>query len=98
MRSTVASLPAARTLDVACGTGRLLIPYVADGLDVDGCDVSPDMIALCGGLQNVGSGAEGTVKGARVLVSTATMSHSIADVYVCRKDFYDVADALECFD
>src|SRR5689334_20530832 len=34
-------------LDVACGTGRLLIPYVADGLDVDGCDVSADMIALC---------------------------------------------------
>lgn len=34
-------------LDVACGTGRLLIPYVRDGLDVDGCDVSPDMIAAC---------------------------------------------------
>jgi len=34
-------------LDVACGTGRLLIPYLADGLDVDGCDVSADMIALC---------------------------------------------------
>jgi len=51
--------------------------------------VSPDMIGLCGGLQSTGSGAEGTVKGAHVLVSTATMSHSIADVYVCRKDFYD---------
>lgn len=34
-------------LDVACGTGRLLVPYVQDGLDVDGCDASPDMIALC---------------------------------------------------
>lgn len=34
-------------LDVACGTGRLLIPYLLAGLDVDGCDVSPDMIALC---------------------------------------------------
>jgi SAM-dependent methyltransferase len=34
-------------LDVACGTGRLLIPYLRDGLDVDGCDVSADMIALC---------------------------------------------------
>ena len=34
-------------LDVACGTGRLLIPYVRDGLDVDGCDVSADMIAVC---------------------------------------------------
>lgn len=34
-------------LDVACGTGRLLVPYVEAGLDVDGCDVSADMIALC---------------------------------------------------
>lgn len=34
-------------LDVACGTGRLLLPWVRDGLDVDGCDVSPDMIRLC---------------------------------------------------
>ncbi|MHC4672295.1 MAG: ABC transporter substrate-binding protein [Planctomycetota bacterium] len=51
--------------------------------------ISPDMIGLTGGLQNIGSGAEGTVKGSRVLVSTAELSRSIADVYVCRKDFYD---------
>src|SRR5512145_2745630 len=34
-------------LDVACGTGRLLLPYLRDGLDADGCDVSPDMLAEC---------------------------------------------------
>jgi SAM-dependent methyltransferase len=34
-------------LDLACGTGRLLIPYLRAGLDVDGSDVSPDMLALC---------------------------------------------------
>src|SRR5438132_6261389 len=34
-------------LDVACGTGRLLLPYLRAGLDVDGCDLSPDMLALC---------------------------------------------------
>jgi SAM-dependent methyltransferase len=33
--------------DVACGTGRLLIPYLRAGLDVDGCDVSADMLGLC---------------------------------------------------
>jgi SAM-dependent methyltransferase len=33
-------------LDAACGTGRLLIPYLHDGLDVDGSDISPDMLAL----------------------------------------------------
>lgn len=34
-------------LDVACGAGRLLVPYVEAGLDVDGCDASADMVALC---------------------------------------------------
>jgi SAM-dependent methyltransferase len=34
-------------LDLACGTGRLLIPWLRDGLDVDGVDVSADMLALC---------------------------------------------------
>jgi SAM-dependent methyltransferase len=34
-------------LDAGCGTGRLLLPWLRAGYDVDGCDVSPDMIALC---------------------------------------------------
>jgi SAM-dependent methyltransferase len=34
-------------LDAGCGTGRLLLPWLRDGLDVDGCDVSPDMLAEC---------------------------------------------------
>ncbi len=34
-------------LDLACGTGRLLLPLRRAGLDVDGCDISPDMLAHC---------------------------------------------------
>src|SRR5215213_10459605 len=34
-------------LDAGCGTGRLLIPYLRAGLDVDGCDISSDMLAHC---------------------------------------------------
>ena len=34
-------------LDLGCGTGRLLVPLAKEGLDVDGCDISNDMIALC---------------------------------------------------
>jgi SAM-dependent methyltransferase len=34
-------------LDPGCGTGRLLIPYLKAGLDVDGSDVSPDMLERC---------------------------------------------------
>jgi ubiquinone/menaquinone biosynthesis C-methylase UbiE len=33
-------------LDAACGTGRLLVPWLRAGLDVDGVDVSEDMLAL----------------------------------------------------
>ena len=33
-------------LDLACGAGRLLLPWLRAGLDVDGCDVSADMIAF----------------------------------------------------
>jgi hypothetical protein len=63
--------------------------------DIDACfAITPDMVGLCGGLHDTGSGAEGTVKGARVLVSTAELSRSIADVYVCRKDFFDANKEL----
>ena len=34
-------------LDLACGTGRLLLPLLRAGVDVDGCDLSPDMLAIC---------------------------------------------------
>src|SRR5207344_277757 len=35
------------TLDVGCGTGRLLLDYLAEGIEIDGVDVSPDMLAVC---------------------------------------------------
>ena len=34
-------------LEIGCGTGRLLLPYLADGLDVDGVDSSAEMLAIC---------------------------------------------------
>jgi SAM-dependent methyltransferase len=34
-------------LDVGCGAGRLLLPFLREGVDVDGCDVSADMIEAC---------------------------------------------------
>ncbi len=52
------------------------------------CVITPDMIGLTGGLDSQGTGAEGSVEGARVLVSTQNMTRSIADVYVVRSDWY----------
>ncbi|MDZ4850235.1 MAG: ABC transporter substrate-binding protein [Pirellulaceae bacterium] len=53
------------------------------------CVITPDMIGLCGGLNDAGSGAEGSVAGAHVINSTQQMSRSIADVYAVRRDWYD---------
>src|SRR5205823_5651314 len=62
---------------------------------IDACFViSPEMFELTsapdlGGIESVGDGAKKSIKGAHVVVSTAHMSRSIADVYACRKDFYE---------
>lgn len=56
---------------------------------LDACfAISPDMTDLTGGLEEKGTGQKTTVQGAHVLVSTAHMSRSIADVYAVRKDFF----------
>lgn len=49
--------------------------------------VSPDMAALTGGLTSKGSGAEGSVKGAHVLVSTSDRRKSIPDFYFVSHKF-----------
>src|SRR5262249_4059038 len=66
---------------------------------VDACfAITPEMTDLTEGLDKTGSGKDKTVKGAQVLVSTAYMSRSIADVYACRKDFFDKhKDVVEKF-
>lgn len=34
-------------LDVGCSSGRLILDFLSQGIDVDGVDISPEMIALC---------------------------------------------------
>ncbi len=34
-------------LDAGCGTGRLLLPFLQDGVDIDGADASADMLEWC---------------------------------------------------
>ena len=56
--------------------------------DVDAAFViSPDGLALTSN-GTVGTGAEGSVKGARIMLSTKTANHIIADVYAVRSDYF----------
>ncbi len=50
--------------------------------------ISPDMMALTSG-GTVGTGAESSVKGAKLLLSTKTAGAVIADVYAVRRDYLD---------
>ena len=60
--------------------------------------ITPDMFGLTGGPDSAGTGAEGTVRGAKVLVSTAELSRSVADVYAVRSDWFEQnRDACEKF-
>src|SRR2546421_303690 len=34
-------------LDVGCGTGRILFEFLAKGIDIEGIDSSPEMLAIC---------------------------------------------------
>jgi SAM-dependent methyltransferase len=34
-------------LDVGCGTGRILLDYLAQGVEIEGVDNSPEMLAIC---------------------------------------------------
>jgi hypothetical protein len=50
--------------------------------------ITPDMVGLTSGVDKAGTGAEGTVKGAHVLVSTQQMTHAIPDIVAVRSDFF----------
>lgn len=34
-------------LDLGCGTGRLLLAFLQSGVEIDGVDLSPEMLGLC---------------------------------------------------
>ncbi len=50
--------------------------------------VKPDALALTSG-GTTGTGAEGSVRGANILLSTKSASRLLSEVYVVRKDFFE---------
>lgn len=67
-------------LDIGCGTGRILIPLLAMGLDVDGIDVSPDMLAFAeAAAQRAGRTTSLTVHPAHEL----SLPRTYRTIYLC---------------
>jgi ABC-type nitrate/sulfonate/bicarbonate transport system substrate-binding protein len=50
--------------------------------------IIPDALALTSG-GGIGTGAEGSVKGASIMLSTKSANRIISDVYVVRKDYFE---------
>jgi len=71
--------------------GRIVDPVSAfqtdSSLDATMC-IIPDALMLTS-RGTAGTGAEGSVKGAKILLSTKTASRIISDVYAVRKDYFD---------
>ncbi|MBN1183115.1 MAG: OmpA family protein [Bacteroidales bacterium] len=71
--------------------GKIVDPVSAfqsdNSLDAVMCIIPDGLLLTSNGA--VGTGAEGSVKGAQILLSTKTASRIIADVYAVRKDYFD---------
>lgn len=75
-------------LDLGDGSFSPAMAFQSDD-EVDAAMVIiPDALALTSG-GTVGTGAEGSVKGAEILLSTRTADKIISDVYAVRQDFLD---------
>lgn len=69
------------------GTDNTPMAAIQDGAVDAAMVIIPDALALTSG-GNVGTGAEDSVKGAKILLSTKSANRIIADVYAVRADFF----------
>ncbi len=67
-------------LDLGCGTGRILLPLLAEGLDVDGVDISPDMVAYAASRAQAGGHAPHLVAQA---LHELDLPRRYRTIYVC---------------
>jgi SAM-dependent methyltransferase len=77
-------------LDLACGTGRLLLPLRRDGLEVDGCDISTDMVGFC----RAQAASEGLAPELFVQASSELhLPRTYRTIYIC--DSFGIAGSAE---
>ncbi|MGA1600001.1 MAG: class I SAM-dependent DNA methyltransferase [bacterium] len=85
-----------RVLEFAVGTGRIALPLAAQGLDVDGIELSPDMAAQ---LRAKPGGADiGLTFGD---MSTATTGHQYGLIYLVFNTIFNLLtadDQIRCFE
>src|SRR5262249_1552080 len=86
-------------LDVGCGTGRLLLDFLADGVDIDGIDNAPDMLErLHAKAASLGLDVDGRVNLGRM--QTLRLSRSYRTIIVPSSSFQlliepdDAAEAM----
>lgn len=84
-----------RALELGCGAGRLLLAYLADGLLVDGVDISDEMLAVCR--------AKAEAAGLQPLLYEQPMQqldlpHHYATIYIPCGSFVTVMDRLAALD
>lgn len=84
-------------MDALSGPGSPAEAFAQDDTIAAAFVVTPDMLVLTSD-GAVGTGAEGSVKGATSLVSTRTASRIISDVYMVRRDYFEANRAqIEAF-
>ena len=83
-----------RVLEVACGTGNLLVPFLERGYEVTGCDISPEMLELA--KRKVGRDVPLFVADVRRLpaVGRFDLALCIGDVFNYLLEVGDLDDAL----
>ncbi len=81
-------------LDVGCGTGRLLLDYLAEGLDVDGVDNAPDMLELCR-VKAAGLGLDVTGRLFEQSMPALALPRRYATIFVPSSSFQLLTDATD---
>lgn len=79
-------------LELACGTGRLLVPFLRQGLDVEGVDASPEMLEIC----RRKAAAQGLVPVLHEqLMQELAIPRRFRTIYIPAQSFQIVADRRE---
>jgi SAM-dependent methyltransferase len=82
-------------LELACGTGRLLVPFLREGLDVEGADASPEMLDIC---RRKASAAGVAPVLHRQLMQELAIPRRFRTIYIPAQSFQIIADPAEAIE